>query len=198
MTDRDRRPEGHYGFARGLQAEQARLPEPARLIGADEGDVIAASALSAPRPQPEAVPASPVPGHDNHGWVVRPKKPRPVVASAPTTGLSLRRRRRAVATPEGLPASAAPHDNEARSRSWLVLGFVGMVYLVGIAGLWSMVQTFEDSASSTLTPAAEEGPLPRLDDNIDMRDAHLDDPFVPKLRPLAPFGIEREVAASDL
>lgn len=196
MTDRDRRPEGQYGFARGSRVEQARLPGPDRLARSEEEDTPSASAFSARQRQPKAVPASAAPEPDSKGWVVRPKKPQSVAVSAPTTKLSLRKRRGPAFIARGLPAAAPARDSGFRSKSWLVIGLVGMVYLVGIAGLWSMVRTFDDAAPSTFTPATDEGTLPPLDDTVDVRDAHLDAPFMPQFRPQAPFDIGRDVAGS--
>ncbi|MEM9628232.1 MAG: hypothetical protein AAGA21_18515 [Pseudomonadota bacterium] len=92
----------------------------------------------------------------------------------------------------------APADHEVRSRSWLALGLVGMVYVTGAAGLWSMVQAFEEDAPSTVVPVDDEGVMPMLDETIDVRDALLDKPFTPKLRPTNPLDVETDVASSGM
>lgn len=75
------------------------------------------------------------------------------------------------------------------------MGLVGMIYLAGIAGLWSMIGTFEDTAPGAFTPAGVNETLPPINETIDVRDAHLDDPFVPTFRPIIPS--DSEVAASS-
>ncbi len=198
MTDRDRRPEGQYGFARGPKTEQARLPELARLVRPEKRDAIPTSAVFAPEVQTEAVSIPKAPKADSHGWVVRPKKPKPASVSAPISRLKAPNRRSPASVTHDLPASASQQGSKLRPRSWLVLGLVGMVYLVGIAGLWSMLRAFDDSAASTFTPAGDERTLPPLDESIEVRDAFLDDPVVPKFRPHAVVGISKNVAVSDL
>ena len=94
--------------------------------------------------------------------------------------------------------STTPGDGDVRSRSWFAVGLVGMVYVIGIAGLWSMVQAFDKKADPTVTPAGDSTTLPPLDESIDVRDAGIDQFFVPNFRPIAPTDTGRDVAASSL
>lgn len=196
--DRDGRPKTRYGFVRGAQTGQARLTGPDRLFRPEVTGAAAASAVFARQEPPEGMSARPAPKADNHGWVVRPKMPEPVAVSAPRTRLRPGNRRSTASVTHGLPAFTPQDDGNSRPRRWLVAGLVGMVYLVGIAGLWSMMQTFDDGGPATFTPAGDEDSLPPLDDSIEVRDAHLDDPFVPAFRPDPVYGIGRTIAASNL
>ncbi len=171
MTDRNRRLEGQYGFARGSKAEQARLPE--------------------------AVPASPVTVPDNHNWVVRPKKPRPSSAGSP----SVKPKARAVRRPTLVSVKSPPippHTRGFRPMGWFALGCAGMV-ITGFMAMWSTALIFEEDAFPMLTSVggSETLPLPLLDDAIVIRDAHLDDPFVPKFRPEASTDSDQDVASSS-
>ncbi|MDH3659214.1 MAG: hypothetical protein OEU92_04150 [Alphaproteobacteria bacterium] len=85
-----------------------------------------------------------------------------------------------------------------RSRRWLALGLAGMVYVIGIAGLWSMVQSFEPTAPLPLTPAGDDRALPPLDDRIDVRDARLDELIRPEFRPENQVEEGDDVAQTDL
>ncbi|MEZ5934710.1 MAG: hypothetical protein R3F54_22780 [Alphaproteobacteria bacterium] len=68
-----------------------------------------------------------------------------------------------------------PRSDEpgAGSRRWLALGLAGMVYAVGVMGLWSMVETFQETGTKELTPAGGHEVLPPVDDTVDVRDARL-------------------------
>ena len=70
-----------------------------------------------------------------------------------------------------------------------------MVYVVGIAGLWSMVRGFGETGAAPLTPAGSDQVMPPIDEAIDIRDALLDGPFVPKFKPALP---PDDVASSGL
>ncbi|MEM7041573.1 MAG: hypothetical protein AAF543_02055 [Pseudomonadota bacterium] len=85
------------------------------------------------------------------------------------------------------------------SRRWLALGLAGMVYVVGISGLWAMVRTFDETAGAPLTPAGSEKVLPPIEESIDIRDAQLlDGPFIPKFKPELSPEAGGDVASVDL
>ena len=85
MTDRNRRPEGQYGFARGQRGE------PTRLL--------------------KTVPASPISMPGDQNWVVRPKKSRPSVAKSPVGRREAGGIRRPTIT-TGSPGSAPSRDGK--------------------------------------------------------------------------------------
>ena len=60
-----------------------------------------------------------------------------------------------------------------RSKRWLALGLAGAVYVMGIAGLWSIYRTFDEVATSPLTPARGTEPNAPSSEPTDLRDAEL-------------------------
>jgi hypothetical protein len=117
--------------------------------GAEAGRIALPAVERAPAPANTA-PGKPVETHVDHS-VVRPKAVRP----------------------EG--SRPAPASSSA-DRRWLALGLAGMVYVVGVTGLWSMLETFRETAPRQITPARGTDMLPPVDDTADVRDALLQSP----------------------
>ncbi len=147
--------------------------------------------------------------HHEGPWIVRPKKAvETPVAAGPQATTTVR----SVRAPVSLAHTAAAHDGlqtidgamakadeDARrrtSRRWLAAALMLPVYVAGAAGLWSTYRSFETPVASLQpTPArnVEVPTLPPIDDEIELRDALLDGPIRPKLRP----AIDEDLAASD-
>ncbi|MGI9421051.1 MAG: hypothetical protein ACR2RA_24770 [Geminicoccaceae bacterium] len=207
MMGREHQANGEFGFARGGRVSSSEPPARLRLVHARDEQVPPSAPKAAFQPEvktaaeaPRVRPTQrPTPNVDARGWVVRPKAPRPAMAAPEARQLRARK--------PGKPAIAAgdPSDQadtpatDVQHRRWLALAMAGMVYVVGIAGLWSMYQTFEQPDPPALTPAGDSTPLPPLEKTIDVRDALLeDDVFRPKFKPDINSGTDKDVAGSDL
>lgn len=208
MTGRDHQVREGFGFARGAQSRLERPQAHLRLVHAKDEQtaeaILPSDAIvpvkATPKPvwvAPTVPTPSPKEAEASH-WVVRPKASRPTEAEP--KGQEPKRRRTsnpAFVTSGPLRVNPVP-ESDSHPRHWLVLGLVGMVYVVGIAGLWSMVQSFDETASTPLTPAGSNDILSPVDEVIDLRDARLDGPIIPQFRPSGPIGPGDDVAASDL
>lgn len=179
------------------------MPADLGHIGEDE-----AAALSANTAQPNLTPkarstsstssAPSISGSDDDRWTISAKKKRPRTNRPPSIKLKSHTIRIPNFVDAGPEASTSSLETDGRPKRWLALGLAGMVYVVGIVGLWSMVRTFDQPSPLSLTPAGDEEILPPLDDRIDVRDAALDGPIRPEFRPEVDSGISDDIAASDL
>ena len=192
----ERRPNGHFGFARrstaaaALPSADTSVSEPEAFDGG-QGEAV-------PEPMPEPVNGSseidqPM---EEQPWVVRPKvRQRSLDDGSP----SIRKpRRRPGYINQETAMSARSDEPHAGAKRWLALGLAGMVYVTGAAGLWSMVQMFDDTSHPPMTPADDIKGLPPLDSQVDLQDARLDGPIIPRFRPDLDTGDGEDVATSDL
>ena len=201
MSERDRQSDGTFGFARGTQSGAAKGAASVRLVYSDERKMPADPVDSPPPAGIDETP--PAPAERSSHWVVKPKAGRPLEAAPEPAMPTMAPRRRtapvhASGTTPTMPMSVRGPDQE--SRRWLALGLAGMVYVVGITGLWSMVRAFDETGAAPLTPAVGEKalPLPPIDEAIDIRDAQLDGPFVPTFKPDLTIENDQDVAGSGL
>jgi len=205
MSETERRTGGDYGFARRPQHKHAlALPlVDGRLIPSH-----AESKPSSPESEPshvesEAAPIEPVRAQlpvprslqstersDDDRWVVRTKARQPIDKGRSAPGPRTRRR------PGFVAGGAVASENDPGFKRWFVLGLIGVVYITGFAGLWSMVQTFEDARPSSIVPTDGKGNLPPLDELIDVRDAYLGEPIIPEFRPEFLLGAGEDIANS--
>ena len=135
---------------------------------------------------------------DDDRWTVRPKLPEPARANL-SPRASNRRPTVRSHTFSSMPAAGpAEAEGSRRSKRLLALGLAGMAYLIGIVGLWSMVQSFNGNTSPSLTPAGDRTTPPPIDRSIDLRDAHLNDGIIrPTFRPDVILNGD-DVAMSDI
>lgn len=185
MQGRDRRSDGEYGFARGLSADGETEAGPSvRLVHSQEEVDLASKPLAAGLRPPEGKAASTVIEPDDDHWVVRPRADDVVKTGLNTVGTG-RRGFHTFGVAEGdEEASAASSGVDHQRKRRFALALAGLVYVVGIAGLWSMAQNFEDAWALPVTPAGDEGPvMPPLDTTIELRDARLDGFIRPKFKP---------------
>lgn len=121
----------------------------------------------------EAEPAlSALPAADGH-WTIRPKTSEPDQGRAQPPGLKAAD----IVEPRfihdrHLGAMVADQD-QGRSKRWLALGLAGAVYVMGIAGLWSIYRTFDEMTNLPLTPARSIEPNAPSREPTDLQDAEL-------------------------
>lgn len=196
----ERRPDGHFGFARRPQDGAALLP--ADLPSAEDASPEVGQVGIDPHLERTSAPEPSVgdrPTEDD-GWVVRPKVRQAIgdggSPSQSSSSSQPRMRRRPGVTHHETASLARSPEYRSVSKRWFALGLAGMVYVTGIAGLWSMVQTFDGPGSPAITPADGNNDLPPLDQQVDMQDARLDGPFIPRFRPEIRSGDDADVANS--
>ena len=156
MTRRDRQSDDHDDPYRSSRKGARRRSVPVRPVE-----------MAGTRPAPSTPP--PADGR----WTIRPKNPghdrdraqSPLLKAADIVDTRFIQDHR-LGT---MAADLAPE----RSKRWLALGLAGAVYVMGIAGLWSIYQTFDDVATSRLTPARGTEPNAPLSEPTDLRDAEL-------------------------
>lgn len=209
MNGREQGTRGSFGFARRPEVDQPAAasivdpapahptpinPEPVNPSYAEEWET-APSQHDAGGREPPPMPSTSEADH----WVVRAK----------TAGLP---EETVEADPGGVDSTFsspfAGEDAEPRSdhrrdhrkpKRWLALGLAFTVYATGIAGLWSMVSSFDGMTAPTLSPAGNKGTktLPPVERVIDLRDARLDGPIIPRLRPDGLIAPNDELATSE-
>ena len=195
------RSQEQYGFARRQRPGEMGSPTSPHALQAEDGQAEAFPPRTLQPRRLEPRPSPPASGDDR--WIVRPK-------TSPVGSRPRAKKRRSPAGPRSAvapggraPVLAPSSPTGERPRRWLAFCLAGTVYAVGIAGLWSMYRSFDEGAASPLMPAGDSTTLPALNDTIDIRDAHLNGPVRPALRPHelkpdAPDELEEDVAASDL
>lgn len=176
-----------------------RQDEPAvRLVHVQEEAERMGSIEGAGQWEPERAPMEPVEESDADNWTIRPKNRPPeddLSAPEPAWRTSVH----PVFVNSGPLATAVRLEDDGWSRRFLALGLAGIIYVIGIAGLWSMVQTFDQTTSPPLTPAGDRKAMPPLEGAIDLRDARLDeDRLVPKAKPEGAGSADEDIADSDL
>lgn len=201
MSGMERRPDGHFGFARRPQDGAALLPADLPSVGDSPPDIgreeieSHTEQKSAPRQSGGDGPT------EDDGWVVRPKVrqagEKGASSSQSSSSSQPRMRRRPGVTHHETASLARSPEYRSVSKRWFALGLAGMVYVTGIAGLWSMVQAFDGPGSPAITPADGNNNLPPLDHQVDMQDARLDGPFIPRFRPEIRSGDDADIANSD-
>ena len=198
MTGKDHRPEGNFGFARESHDGNVDAPSPVRLVHFRKDDKKPGSLASSPglKRLDEAV-STPSQNALDNSWVMRPKDK--AARKKKLTPLEMKASDiRINGTSCGsAPSQAQTPEGGRTSKRWLALALAGMTYIVGFAGLWSMVQGFDDAALLPVTPAGDERSVPPLDETIDVRDAGLDDLVHPRSRPVD-LQIPSDVAGSNL
>jgi hypothetical protein len=125
--------------------------------------------------------AMPTPGDDR--WVVRPKTPRSVRRRPSPSTVKAHHILQPMAGAGGVPRPSPWIEDNRPSKRWLAFGLVGMVYVVGLVGLWSMIETFREASPQQITPAGGDETMPPLDESIDVRDARLNGPPIPDFKP---------------
>ena len=156
MTRRDRQADDRDDPLRNSRSGELPQSATVRSTGVEGG-----------RPKLSGPPA------DDDRWTIRPKTPGSDHDRAQSSGLKASdivdptyihdRRLGAMATDQ------APE----RSKRWLALGLAGAVYVMGIAGLWSIYRTFDEVATLPLTPARNTEPNTPSSEPTDLRDAEL-------------------------
>jgi hypothetical protein len=197
MSEDDRQLKGQFGFARDM-ADQGRKTRPAmRLVHArDEAEKPPEDRPAALR-RPRDDAAEPAPEAVEERWVVKPKKEkRSRKRLSPFEMKASDIRMPGMRVGEKEDESSSP-DSQATPKRWLALALAGMTYVIGLAGLWSMVQGFEEAALLPVTPAGDERTVPPLDETIDVRDAGLDGLILPQPRP-DDLNVPSDVADSNL
>lgn len=156
MTGRDRQSDDFHGLVRGSrggETQQLTSVHPVRMEETGQRPSVRTS--------------------DDDRWTIRPKSPGSDLDRAQTNGLKAAD----IVDPafiHGRRLHAMPADQaEKRSKRWFALGLAGMVYVMGIAGLWSIYRTFGDVTISPLTPAGSAEPSAPLNEPVDLRDAEL-------------------------
>lgn len=191
MTGKNYRSGGQYGFARRPAADKLSPSETLQLVYDrewDKGwDEEGSSPSSDRRDQLKARPEVSAQHSGHANWVVYPKRLQSEATDAEADRLTAEDMSLPAFMESFLRGSVqAPEDRE-RPKLWLALGFVGLIYVIGFAGIWSIVSTFEASHNLSLAPATapakDREALPPLDDVIDLRDALFDRPIVPEFRP---------------
>jgi len=210
MRRRQPEPDGSFGFAPDLRdADTAAEIVPDHAVSAFEMDDT--SSLKTNK-------ASPTAGQRDSGqgdqWVVRPKaersrkkppkikpskkKPPKIASSIEETGPANNIAK--IIEECFLNAGNSSSSRMAKDRRVkisLACCLLGGAYLFGAISLFSDYRTFEASTSIAPTPAGHgetAPPVAPIDDDIDLRDAQLDGPFVPKFRPDS----DEDIAASEL
>jgi len=146
------------------------------------------------RSQHVDIPMLPGMRSDDAHWVVRSKKQLDTDVVQAKEQSFPRRRRNAAMPVSGLSQEEAPGTmmtGYQGSRRWIAFGLSGMIYAVGIAGLVSMVLTFQNTMNTSNDTVSSELALPPIDDLVDMHEIHREGPFVPRFRP------NNDVAASE-
>ena len=189
-------PKEDFGFARRSPGGVALLSADVPVEGHQEPDngqgVIEPKTAQIPTSGPSKVDLS----TEDEFWVVRPKRQQAREDKAsPLVGKPLRRPGYSHLEAGSLAPSP---EHRAGGRRWLAFCLAGMVYVTGIAGLWSMVQRFDGAGSPSITPADSDKSLPPLDHQVDIQDARLDGPIIPRFRPEVRPGDGEDVANSDL
>lgn len=195
MNEDDRQLEGQYGFARGSMDHGTQSASSVRLVHSqDETDKPSPERPTAfHRPSDEASRSESAEEH----WVVRPRKEQAARPKLTPLEMKASDLRMPGMSDGEEPSAASTSGVERTSKRWLALALAGMTYVIGLAGLWSMVQGFEDAMLLPVTPAGDEQTVPPLDGTIDVRDASLDGLIRPKSRP-NDLGIPSNVAESNL
>lgn len=208
MKGQDRQSEGQFGFARRPKADpeigSAEAASHVRLVHSLDDT---AADLSSPanadehpphgafrRAEPE--PVQPAAKFSGMSWLARHKASR--ANSQRRTPAEMRAgdicMPDTAADDQWMPYTASDDEDdgwvpsnsllEELSKRRVALALAGVIYLIGIAGLWSMVQTFDDVTTLPATPANDDGAiLPPFNETIDLRDAKLDGFIRPKFRP---------------
>lgn len=132
-----------------------------------------------------SVAAEATPGDD--GWVMRPKVKAPAIRNRRAS--EGKKRAADIASPDVIRGGAMnmtlEPEEDRRSRRTLALFLAGLVYLAGVAGVWSIYQTFDQRDQPSLAPAVDEATIPPpIDDTIDVRDPLEDEELIrPDLKP---------------
>lgn len=178
MHEGNRLPEASFGFARNSTNRQLEHRSSRHSVENPDNDQEPLIKESLPVEERQAESAGSPPGLGHEGWIVRPKPTKPAGPASPARDKTIRARR---ASPhdDGLPAAELSTPGGTPSRRWLAIGLACMVYVVGVAGLWSMIESFETTEPQRLTPAEGTRMLPPLDETIDVRDIGQDDPPAP-------------------
>lgn len=194
MTKKHQHSDGSFGFAPSDGNGRRHEPEWGRVV---------------PFPQIAARP-EPVSTQQDANWVVRPKV-RETPSPQPQTTPELSRAsgpgqsdvnpkapfwpyetydpasRETMTEPLSTDRQYRPLASTSRQglKRWLILGLFAGAYLFGIAGLWSIYQSFDGPEATSLSPTAnpEPAPLAPIEEEIDLRDALLHGPIRPKFRP---------------
>jgi hypothetical protein len=197
MTGKDRQPEGHFGFARATDDGSADAPSPDRLVHPrSDGDPISTSSPAGLK-RPGEIGAEPSPNTPDKSWVVRPKDQAPRKKKLSPFEMKASDIRMPGVSVGDEPGDRPTSKAGRTSKRWLALALAGMTYVVGAAGLWSMMQDFDDAMLLPITPAGDERAVPPLDETIDVRDAGLDGLIRPKPRP-DDLRVPSDVADSNL
>jgi len=183
MKGQDRPSEGQFGFARGMPDRATDGPPSVRIVHSyDESDQTEQDASGGfHRPRDLASESNLEAVRDR--WVVRPKPHGP--QPKPDSPFEMRASDiRMSGVSDEKTTGATPSSIADRTpRRWLALALAGMIYFVGLAGLWSMMQSFDNASLLPVTPAGDEQSVPPIEETIDVRDANLDVIIRPKLRP---------------
>lgn len=181
MKGQDRPSDGQFGFARGTLDRDSNASSSVRLAHPrDNTDQMGSSGgfhrpdQQAPEPISEAVAER---------WILRPKHHEDEVKRRSPFEMRASDIRMPSANEEEATAAEPPFTQDVGPRRWLALAFAGMIYIVGLAGLWSMMQSFDNAALLPVTPAGDEQPVPPIEETIDVRDASLDGILRPQFRP---------------
>jgi hypothetical protein len=192
MKGQDRQSEGQYGFARGSK-DQASM----RLVHSN-GEADGASAdPSTGFHRPNGLPAETSAEAVEERWIVRPKQDQP----EPKRLSPLEMKASDILMPGmgigGAAATTSSSRPDGISKRWLAVALAASIYIFGLAGLWSMVQSFDEAVLLPVTPAGDEQTVPPIEETIDVRDARLDGFIRPAFRP-NDLRIPSDVAQSQL